>query len=90
MAAQEQSLDFQKNAPVEEAQERPTTSSSKESNEIDAEKQAASDAMPPVEPVQSTAESIYPSQSQTIAVMVSLMLAVFIIAFVCCLIARNE
>ncbi|KAK5170658.1 uncharacterized protein LTR77_005247 [Saxophila tyrrhenica] len=70
-------------ATPEEAHERPVTSSSADSqhNDDDLEKQQQPDEdMPKAEQVQSTTESIYPGQAQTIAVVVSLMLAMFLVA----------
>jgi hypothetical protein len=66
-----------------ETSERPPTSySSHGSENIDEEKQAAIDDMAAAKPVQSSTESIYPGRGQTVAVMVSLVLAIFLVALV--------
>ena len=68
-------------AKPEEAHERPGSTSSIESTDHDLEKQQESDGGP-VQPVQSTAESIYPSGKETAAVMTALILAIFLVALV--------
>lgn len=65
----------------EEVHERPGSTSSTSSAEHDLEKQKEDDGGP-VQPVQSTAESVYPSGKETAAVMIALVLAIFLVALV--------
>ena len=68
-------------AKTEEAHERPGSTSSNDSGDADLEKQAPDDGGP-VQPVQSTAESVYPGGKEVAAVMIALMLAIFLVALV--------
>lgn len=69
-------------AKPEEAHEKPPTPSLHSSHDADLEKQQPDDDMPPAEPVKSTTESVYPGQAQTVAITISLLLAVFLVALV--------
>ena len=66
----------------EEAHERPGSTSSHDSDEVDLEKQPTNDGTSPAERVQSSTESVYPGKAETAAVMVSLILAIFLVALV--------
>lgn len=69
-------------AKPEEAHERPGSASSISSADHDLEKQQEGDGGP-VQPVQSTAESVYPPAKETAMVMIALILAIFLVALVC-------
>ncbi len=94
-----QEVDTTKVAPPEEAtthivdtitrpqeiHERPLSSSSLDSTNDDIEKRPLpDDDMSRAQQMQSTTESIYPPKAQRIAVMISLMLAMFLVALVRC------
>ena len=66
----------------EEAHEKPRSVSSNDSVDADLEKQQAEDEMPPAEPIQSNADSIYPGTKQTAIVMLCLCLTIFLVALV--------
>ncbi|KAK3719945.1 hypothetical protein LTR37_004068 [Vermiconidia calcicola] len=64
----------------EEAVKKPMSSSSNDSNYADAEKQEPGDNLPEVERAKSAADSEYPGKGQTVAVMTSLVLTIFLVA----------
>ena len=73
-------------AKPEEVHERPVSASSSDlSDNVDLEKQQQQpDAdMPPVAPVKSEAESVYPGTAQTALVMLSICMTIFLVALVC-------
>lgn len=64
-----------------ESHERPSSSTSHSTDNIDAEKQdQPTDEMVPAQQMQSKAESIYPPQREVLIVMLALFLAMFLVA----------